>query len=56
MVDFSNEIPKGYPKLDNDYWIIFLGGKTNEDDEQVDVNTNFALKNLKDISVFYGKK
>lgn len=53
MVDFSNEIPKGYPKLDNDYWTKY---KTNEDDGQVDVNTNFALKDLKDISVFYGKK
>lgn len=54
MVDFSNEIPKGYPKLDNDYWTKL--NKTNEDDGQVDVNTNFALKDLKDISVFYGKK
>lgn len=54
MVDFSNEIPKGYPKLDNDYWTKL--NTTNEDDGQVDVNTNFALKDLKDISVFYGKK
>ena len=54
MVDFSHEIPKGYPKLDDDYWPKL--NKTNEDDGQVDVNTNFALKDLKDISVFYGKK
>lgn len=53
MVDFNSEIPKGRPQLDADYW-----NKTNTDKQNplTDVNTNFALKDLKDISIFKGTK
>lgn len=49
----GNEIQSGYPELPKDYW-----KKTNNENQNplTDINTNFALKNLKDISVFNGKK
>lgn len=52
MVDFNSEIPKGLPQLDGNYW------KKNNDKQNplTDINTNFALKDLKDISVFNPQK
>lgn len=49
----NNEIQSGYPQLPKDYW------KKNDIENQnnlTDVNTNFALKDLKDISVFNAQK
>lgn len=54
MVEFNNDIPKGRPQLPPDYW-----SKTENKDinnELSNVNTNFALKDLSDISIFKGKK
>jgi len=47
----GNEIK--YPQLPADYWV-----KANNEDKNplTDVNTNFALKDLKDISVFNPQK
>lgn len=58
MVDFNSDIPKGLPKLDNDYW---SKSKTNVGDQSqeplFDVNTKFTLENdLSKISVFNGNK
>lgn len=58
MVDFNSDIPKGLPKLDNDYW---SKNKTNADNQLqsplFDVNTKFTLENdLSKISVFNGNK
>ncbi len=49
----GNEINTGYPQLPKDYWV-----KPNNEDKNplTDVNTNFALKDLKDISVFNSQK
>lgn len=52
MVDFNNEMPKGRPQLPADYW----SKNINNENSFQDVNTNFTLKDLKDISVFNGKK
>ena len=54
MVEFNKEIPKGYPKLDADYWSKL--NKTENSENQVDINTNFALKDLSEISIFNSKK
>lgn len=51
MVDFNSEIPKGKPQLPTDYW-----SKNTNNENLADVNTNFALKDLSDISIFKGKK
>ncbi len=49
----GNEIQSGYPELPKDYW----KKQNNEDKNPLsDVNTNFALKDLKDISVFNPQK
>ncbi len=46
----ANEIR--YPELPKDYWT-----KPNKEENPLtDVNTNFALKDLKDISVFNPQK
>lgn len=47
----ANEIR--YPELPKDYWT-----KPNKEDKNslTDVNTNFALKDLKDISIFNPQK
>ncbi len=56
MVEFNSDIPKGRPQLDPDYWSK-LNNKDNQNPNAIfDVNTNFALKDLSDISVFKGKK
>lgn len=55
MVEFNSDIPKGRPQLDPDYWSK-LNNKDNQNPNAIfDVNTNFALKDLSDISVFKGK-
>lgn len=49
----GNEIQSGYPQLPKDYWVK----QNNENQNPItDVNTNFALKDLKDISVFNPQK
>ena len=56
MVEFNSDIPKGRPQSDPDYWSK-LNNKDNQNPNAIfDVNTNFALKDLSDISVFKGKK
>ena len=55
MLDYFNkEIPSlGPPKLPDDYWMK----KTTEDDENLqEINTNFALKDLSEVSIFNPKK
>lgn len=49
----GNEIQSGHPQLPKDYWV-----KPNNENQHplADVNTNFALKDLKDISVFKAQK
>ena len=48
MLDyFNNEIPLGTPKLPDNYW-----KKPTEDENLQEINTNFALKNLADVSIF----
>ena len=45
MADF--DIPKGLPKLDNDYWAQQKGNNSNESPLQAplfDINKNFRLK------------
>ena len=56
MVDFNSDIPKGRPQLDPDYWSKLNNKDKKNPDAIFDVNTNFALKDLSDISVFKGKK
>lgn len=47
----GNEIQKN-PQLPKDYWV-----KPNNDKQSLsEINTNFALKDLKDISVFNPQK
>lgn len=51
MVDFNSDIPKGRPQLDANYWKNLH--KTEQQNAGLfDVNTNFALKDLSEISVF----
>lgn len=49
----TNEIQSGHPQLPKDYW-----KKTDNENKNslTDINTNFALKDLKDISVFNPQK
>ena len=58
MADF--DIPKGLPKLDNDYWAQQKGNNSNDSQLQAplfDINTKFSLKNdLAKISLFNGNK
>lgn len=49
----GNEIQSGYPQLPKDYW---TKQNTENKNPLTDVNTNFALKDLKDISVFNAQK
>lgn len=44
------EIQKGYPKLSTTYWDDIK--KKDENKNQFDINTDFALKDLSKISVF----
>ena len=55
MLDyFNNEIPfLETPKLPDNYWMK----KTTEEDENLqEINTNFALKDLSEVSIFNPKK
>lgn len=58
MADF--DIPKGLPKLDNDYWAQQKGNNSNDSQLQAplfDINTKFSLENdLAKISFFNGNK
>lgn len=56
MVEFNSELPKGRPQLDPDYWTKLKNAENQNPNAIFDVNTNFALKDLSDISVFKGKK
>ncbi len=49
----GNEIQNKYPKLPDNYW---QNQKTDKQNALADINTNFALKDLKDISVFNPQK
>lgn len=48
----ANEIQSGFPQLPQDYW----KKSDKEQNPLTDINTNFALKDLKDISVFNPQK
>lgn len=53
MLDcFNNEIPLGTPTLPDNYWMK----KTTEDENLQEINTNFALKDLSEVSIFNPKK
>lgn len=56
MVEFNSELPKGRPQLDPDYWTKLKNAENQNPNAIFDVNTNFALKDLSEISVFKGKK
>ena len=57
MVDFNNDIPKGLPKLDSDYWVKQKKADNQPQDPLFDINTKFTLENdLSNISVFKGNK
>ena len=56
MVDFNSDIPNGRPQLDANYWKNLHNPEPQPNGGVFDVNTNFALKDLSDISVFKGKK
>lgn len=56
MVDFNSDIPNGRPQLDANYWKNLHKPEPQPNVGVFDVNTNFALKDLSDISVFKGKK
>jgi len=55
MVEFNADLPKGRPQLDKDYWQS-QNKKENNDQSNIDIVTDFALKKLEDVSVFFGNK
>ncbi len=55
MVDFSNDIPKGRPQIDPQFFNKKVA-KKDDLNSIITVNTNFALKNLSDVSIFKGDK
>lgn len=49
-----NEIQKGYPQLSKTYWEDLKN--KNEGQNLTDINANFSLKNLNEISIFKSKE
>lgn len=52
MLDYFNNEILGTPKLPDNYWMK----KTTEDENLQEINTNFALKDLSEVSIFNPKK
>ncbi len=60
MADMFSDytIPKGSPKLDNDYWTAQSKNEKNDMPNIFDdlIRTNFDVDNLKHLSVFKAKE